>query len=172
VGAWSLPLSFAVAMVWFCFPPYPAHAEFGFVEEFPVLLIFGSTFGVVLGAIVGFFAGACTFLVLCPFVPPKRWPEMDRALGKGITQGALQGQVVSVCLAGFVFGPWSGHLPGYFSLLDVATILWSLIVPCAGVLGGFFSVAGLMCPQQGLAQVNTVAEPESGHLEDGESSSL
>lgn len=149
IGVWSLALSMIAALVWTDFLPQGKRLHLD--DAIGTILscaTFSALFGVVCGACIGFFSGACTYLVLYPLVPPERWPQMDAALCAGMKKGAVIAQVVSVLSAGLVYGPWDKGIVGWLiprpdGELIISTV-WCALVPCGFMLGGFVSVARLM----------------------------
>lgn len=111
----------------------------------PLAAMFSAIVGLIWGVILGFLSGGATYLVLCPFIPPERWAEMNAALRTGMRRGGLIGQIAAMALPPLVFwilkvkfSTWSG------GTADTITLIWLSLVPCGAIFGGFVSVARLM----------------------------
>lgn len=112
--------------------------------------MYAALLGLVVGGVIGGITGGSIYLVLYPFLPQERWPEMETALRQGARRGAVAAQIFAAVVPVLGIGPWGSYVAGWISssAYDFLIPAWIALVPCGFVLGAFIHVGCLMRPEE------------------------
>lgn len=151
-GLWSGPLTVMppVLLSW-VHSPGGRPVSLDLLAELVMIGLCCAAAGLLTGACIGFFSGGATYLVLFPFLPPDRWPEMDAALATSMKRGTVIAQIVAGLSLILVFSPLPKYLALWFpGAMPVLALAWCALTPGGFMLGGFFGVARLMSSRDSI----------------------